>query len=205
MKKLITYLLRVGFIIFVGAIALSPLFANLAELEGLGLTPRGFLPVVLYEGELPTPTVTPTPTATSTPVGPTPTNTSPAPANIKISFIEYNPPGDDVQNEFIELTNFGGTAQDLEGWSIVPTTFARGDGYEKVLHDPFYFPTHVLQPGETVRVWTKIGIVNPPNYYWNAVTEIWLNNGDVARLYDDVFNEVDVCDYPGGGENTTCD
>lgn len=201
MKKYFAYLLRAALILFVIAIALSPLFANLSELEsgGVTLTPLGYLPVALRPGNTATPTMTPVGTST-----PTPTNTVPSPANVRISFIEYNPPGDDVAGEFIELTNFGGTAQDIEGWSIVPTTFL-AQGTEAVLHDPFYFPTEILNPGETVRVWTKIGIVNPPNYYWNAITEIWLNGGDTARLYDDVFNEVDVCDYPGGGQNTTCD
>ncbi len=195
MKKYLTYLLRIALIIFVLAIALSPLFANLAELDSLGLTPQGYLPVALREGE------TPTPSGTSTP---TPTSTSPSPANPRITFIEYNPPGDDVAGEYIEITNLGGTAQDITGWYIQPTTLL-ADGSEAVLHDPFPFPTEILEPGETVRVWTKIGINNPPNYYWMATTEIWLNNGDTARLRDDQFNLVDTCTYPGGGQNTTCD
>ncbi len=205
MRRVLRNLLRVGLVLFVGAIALSPFFANLAELNSIGLTPQGYIPIVFKVMLTPTPSSTPVPTNTSTPAGtstPTATATNAPPANVRISFIEYNPPGDDVQGEYIEIKNFGGTAQDIKSWKIIPTTFTSQG--EQVLHDPYVFPTYLLQPGESVRVWTKIGINSPPTYYWNAVTEIWLNDGDNARLWDDMNNQVHNCSYPGGGQNTTC-
>lgn len=191
MKKSLTYFLRVAFVIFVAAIALSPLFTKTAELDSLGLTPSGYLPVVMGEDIIPTPSATPTST--------------PGPSDLRFTLIEYNPPGNDVNGEFVEITNLGGMAQNIKTWAIVPTTFTRGDEDEKVLHDPFIFPDYNLQPGESVRVWTKIGINNAPDFYWNAVTQIWLNNGDTAILLDENGDIKDVCTYTGGGQNTTCD
>jgi hypothetical protein len=205
MKKFLRYLIWGALAVFIAAIALSPLFANLAELDGLDLTPQGYIPLALKAPLTPTPSATPIPTNTSTPVGtstPTPTATNAPPARVLIRFIEYNPPGDDVPGEFIEITNFGGTAQEMTGWYIQPTTFS-GQG-EAVLHDPFFFLNYTLEPGNTIRVWTKIGIDSPPTYYWNAVTEIWLNDGDNARLWNNMGQQVDNCEYQGGGENVTC-
>jgi hypothetical protein len=195
MKKRLTVLVRIALVIFAGSIALSPLFTNLAELGEQGLDPRGYLPIVLRAG------IPPTPSPTNTPVGPTPTS---SPANIRLTFIEYNPPGDDVQGEYVQLTNVGGTALDIEGWFIAPTTFNIGGEDDAVLHDPFFFSSHVLGPGQSVRVWTKIGIPTPTDVYWNAVTEIWLNFGDVARLYDSDSQLRHECYYDGGEQNTTC-
>jgi hypothetical protein len=206
MKKYVTYLVRVSLAVFVGAIALSPLFTNLAENKGLDLTPQGYIPAAFSADDIPTPSATSTNTPVPGTATPTPTNTVPAPANLRITFIEYNPKGDDVANEYIEVTNLGGTAQDIQGWKITPTTIANPGPGEQVLHDPFFFPSYLLEPGNTVRVWTKIGIASPPTWYWNAITEIWLNfpPGDVARLWNSSDELVHECYYPGGGEFTTC-
>ncbi|MFZ0547564.1 MAG: lamin tail domain-containing protein [Candidatus Promineifilaceae bacterium] len=198
MNKRLGYFLRIVLIVFVSGVALSPLFAHLAELESLDLTPSGYMPVMLR------PANTPTPSPTNTPSVPTPTNTVPSPAKVEISFIEFNPPGDDVENEFIEVTNRGGMPEDITGWYIAPTTINEPDGSGKILHDPFYFPELVLEGGVTVRVWTKVGVNAFPNYYWMAVIPIWLNDSDIAKLYNSDAQLVDQCTYSGGGEYHYC-
>lgn len=162
--------------LFAGAIALSPLFTNIAELESIGLTPWAYLPVV--EKPLPTPTFTPLPTNTPIPTNtslptttPTSTPTTAPPANVQLTFIEYNPPGDDVVGEFVEIKNLGGTAANMTGWTL-----------RDIVPHVFTFPSFTLQPISTVKVWTKSGSNNSGNLYWGSGQAIWNNTGDTAIL-----------------------
>jgi hypothetical protein len=158
-----------------------------------------YLPII--QKPLPTPTFTPTPMPTSTPVPtstpmPTATNTPPPPpANVEITYILYNPSGDDVQGEYVRIQNRGGTAQSLAGWQ---------------LHDAatnahrFYFPAMTLQPNGIVRVWTKSGSNTATDVYWGSGQAIWNNTGDTATLKNSNNQTVSVCSYPGGGVDYTC-
>jgi hypothetical protein len=201
MKKKLTYLLRAVFVIFVAAIAFSPLFTNLAELEGLGLTPQGYLPVA-FNADNSTPMPTNTPPATNTP-GATPTNTVPPVPDLKINFILYNPPGNDPPGEYIELKNFGTAPQNIMGWIVTNIDGFDAGGNEKVLHN-FTFPSYEVPPGGIVRLWTRVGINAPPNFYWNQQNEVWQNDGDIATLFNEFVQVVDICTYSGGGMDTSC-
>lgn len=197
MKKSLTYLLRVVLIIFVAAIAFSPLFTNLAELGSLVLTPQGYLPVALRGDNTPTPTSTPS--ATNTPIA-TPTNTVPPVPDVKISYILYDPPGNDPPGEYIELTNYGTGPQQIMGWSV-----ANIDGFTgKVLHNYTFPISYELPPGGTMKLWTKIGIDTPPNFFWNQQFEVWKNDGDQGTLYNQFSQVVDICAYSGGGQGQNC-
>jgi phosphatidylserine/phosphatidylglycerophosphate/cardiolipin synthase-like enzyme len=93
-----------------------------------------YLPLVMRQtpsSPTPTPTLTPRltdtpgPTATATPVPPsatptfTPTPTeTPEPVNIHITYIEYNPPGDDVQGEYVRIENQGEAPQTMTNWTL---------------------------------------------------------------------------------------
>jgi hypothetical protein len=202
MKKYLTYLLRLVLIIFVAAIALSPLFTNLAELGELGLTPRGFLPIALNANNTPTPPVTSMPTNTSTPAG-TPTNTSVPMADVRITFILYDPPGPDINGEYIEFRNFGNVPQNLLGWWVQNMDGFNSNDEGKVLH-VFDFPDFDLQPGAIIRLWSKMGVADGMNFYWDQTIPVWENDGDFARLVNDSGQEVDFCQYTGGGQDTSC-
>jgi hypothetical protein len=125
----------------------------------------------------PTATATPTQTDTATPTWtasasrtPTPTHT-PAPSDLYISQLRYS--GSD---EYVEITNRGGSAQNMTQWRIQSV---RGDQW-------YSFPAgYTLAVGRHVRVHSGPGAVdNPPaDLKWTAAY-IWNNDGDEARLYD---------------------
>jgi hypothetical protein len=139
----------------------------------------------------------PPPTPTFTPLPPTPTNT-PTPTTIpeavvQLVFLEYDPPGDDVDGEFVAMENIGGTAADMTDWVLWDDD-----------SNSFIFPSFTLQPGASVRVWTKAGTNTSTQLYWGSAVEIWDNTGDTANLWDNDGLFVDMCSYPGGGQNTAC-
>lgn len=153
-----------------------------------GITPTVdiFLPVALKPENTPTapppPTFTPTPTATPLP-----------PANVKITFIEYSPPGPDEDGEFVRIKNLGGTAQTMTNWTL-----------RDIANHVFTFPGFTLPAGGTVQVWTGTGTNNSTNLYWGSGAAIWNNTGDTATLRNNSGQVVSVCTYPGGEQNYTC-
>ncbi|MFZ0544930.1 MAG: lamin tail domain-containing protein [Candidatus Promineifilaceae bacterium] len=169
-------------------VTISPAFTNWAEVEGLGLKPWSYLPVI--ERPLPTPTFTPEPTDIPMP---TPTATSP-PSNVLLNIIVYDPPGDDVAGEYVQITNFGGTAETMTGWTLrdtAPTIFT--------------FPTFTLNSYSSVKIWTKAGTNDAGNLYWSQDQPVWNNDGgDVAFLRDSNGHQVDSCSYAGGGQFGYC-
>ncbi len=117
-----------------------------------------FLPLILREfPSLPPPTSTPIP----------------SPSLVKITYIEYNPPGDDVQGEYVELQNQGGSVQSLTHWTLSDQA---GNTYT--------FPDTVIGSGQTIKVWTKAGTNDSQNLYWGRNQAVWNNDGDCAYLKD---------------------
>jgi hypothetical protein len=95
------------FIVF-SAVAIIMMTGQTTANPPAGLTPHGYLPVALRAEN--TPTFTPIPTNTAGPTNapaptntPTPSPTTAPPANVLMTQIEYNPPGDDVAGEFVEI------------------------------------------------------------------------------------------------------
>lgn len=190
------------------------------SVSGGGLPPVGYLPLVIKP--LP-PTATPTPTATNTPVPATatPTNTAvpptatpsntavpptitptrtptltstPSAANVRIAYILYDPPGNDVDGEYVRIDNVGGTAAVLTAWTL-------SDESAHV----FTFPTgYTLAAGAQVRIWTKVGTNTQTDLYYNSSQAIWNNTGDTATLRNNANQVVSVCTYAGGGQSYTC-
>ena len=71
---------------------------------------------------------------------------APSPADVQITYIEYDPPGDDAQDEYVQIENLEGAAQEMTSWTL-------RDEANRV----FTFPVFTLPAGGTVRVWTKGG------------------------------------------------
>lgn len=196
-------LVKITAIVLVAAalLATSLLAINVNEPFLGGLTPVGYLPVILKPLPTPTftatPTASPTPTATATPPATatptsTPTATS-APAVVHITYILYNPDGDDVQNEYVRIENHGGSLATMTGWTL------RDED-----NHIFTFPSFALAPHAQVQVWTKCGTNTGTDLYYCSGQAIWNNNGDTAFLRDNGGNLIDSCSYPGGGISTSC-
>ncbi len=109
---------------------------------------------------------------------------APSPANVQIAYIEYNPPGDDVEGEYVRIENLGGSATEMTNWTL------RDDASHT-----FTFPTFTLNAGATVRVWTKSGTNTSTDLYWGSGSAIWNNTGDTAYLRDDHGNLIDTYSY----------
>ena len=151
-----------------------------------------FLPLLVQTAPTPIPQPTPSPTP-----GPTPTATPtppPTAVDIHLTQIVYNPDGDDVQGEYVQLENRGSTAQSLQNWTL-----------RDEANHIYQFPAFTLAPGAAVRVWTKVGSDTSTELYWGFGSAIWNNTGDTAVLRDAQSLLIDSCAYAGGGVMATCD
>lgn len=167
------------------------------------LTPTipAYLPIIFNPPPTPTPTFTLTPTRTPTATAtqvpptntPTRTPTSAPPANVRIDYIMYDPPGDDVQNEFVRIENIGGTAANMTNWTL----------RDESAH-VYTFPSFTLAPGAQVQVWTRSGVNNSSNLFWGSNQAIWNNAGDTAFLRNVSGTLISQCSYAGGGQSVNC-
>lgn len=177
---------------FIVAITLT-----IASTNAGGLTPWAYLPYVAGPGTwTPTPTVTntatstplatatstPTPTATNAPTNtPLPTNTStpvatatPGPqptGNITIVSIHFDGTGSSEPDEYVVIRNDDNHGVQLQNWTL-------RDNANHV----FTFPSYVMQPGETCRVYTNENHPEWCGFNYGSSSAIWNNGGDCAFL-----------------------
>jgi hypothetical protein len=154
-----------------------------------------FIPIILLQPtstETPTPTQSATPTITHTPtktgtLSPTATQTrtptTTPKTGVYILEIYYNPPSSPL-NEYVSIKNLSGKAIVMTGWTL------RDDS-----KNIYTFPVFTLGQLATVKVWTKSGINDSSNLYWNSPVEIWNNHGDCAYLRNDKNDKVDSTCY----------
>lgn len=132
-----------------------------------------FLPLILREFSSPPPTPTPI------------TLPSPPPPQVRITHIEYNPPGDDVQGEYVEIQNQGENTQALTNWTLSDQA-----------GNTFTFPEFLIGSGQFVKVWTKAGSNDSQNLYWGRNQAVWNNDGDCAYLKDHNGGLISTYCYP---------
>lgn len=108
----------------------------------------------------------------------------PAPV-LAITYIEYDPPGDDLQGEYVLIRNTTATAIDLTDWLL------RDDGAKH----SYRFPAFTIAAGGEVKLWSKSGANDPANLYWGSRRPIWNNTGDTAILTDASGVEVSRYSY----------
>ena len=102
-------------------------------------------------------------------------STGPVPAlDVRIVYIEYDPPGDDVQGEYVTIENVGVSSTNLTGWTL-----------RDEANHTFTFPSFSLGSGATVNVWTKAGTDTATDVYWGRGSAVWNNTGDCAYLSDE--------------------
>lgn len=98
---------------------------------------------------------------------------------VRIQEINYNPPGRDIESEFIVIQNDTMTAVIMSQWTL-----------RDVANHVFTFPSFILQPGFSVAVWTKAGTNDAENLFWGRRAAVWNNTGDTAILRDNNGTEV---------------
>jgi phosphatidylserine/phosphatidylglycerophosphate/cardiolipin synthase-like enzyme len=125
--------------------------------ETLCETYRAFLPRVMNDA-----VAWPRPTPPFPPLHPV----------IFIYDIEYDPPGDDVEGEYVAIDATFVTKH-MAGWTL----------RDRAGH-VFTFPEFTLGPFQSIKVWTKAGTDTQTDLYWGSATPIWNNGGDCAYLRD---------------------
>jgi len=96
---------------------------------------------------------------------------------VVISAIRFNGPGDDRQNvngEWVQLTNRGNDTVLLAGWTLSDSS-----------RIPLYtFPAMLLVPGETITIFSGTGTLNNTALFMGKTEPVWGNSGDIAILKD---------------------
>ncbi len=120
-------------------------------------------------------TTLPPTTTTTTP--PTTTQATAVPA-VEIA-IRFDADGNDNQNkndEWVRFGNIGSSALDMTSWVVED----EGPNHR------YRFGAIVLQPGESVTLFSGCGADDSFNVYWcNSGSAVWNNSGDTVSLYDD--------------------
>jgi micrococcal nuclease len=120
----------------------------------------------------------PTPKPNPTPRPPTP---APPTGNAKVIIASIYYDGQEPRSEgdeYIVIKNNGSSAVNLQGYSI-----NAGDPGQD-----FTFPSFVLNPGASVRVYTNRDIAG--SFSFNRGSAIWSNDGDCGYLFDPNGNQV---------------
>lgn len=137
----------------------------------------------------PTPSSTPTPSLTPTPTPtPTPTTTPSTATNVKITKIFYDGLVPRTESdEYVEITNLGSEPVDLKGWVVKDIS----EGYPS-----FVFPSYVLQPGKSIRVYTNEIHPEYGGFSFGSGKAVWNNSSpDTAALYNAQGQEVSRKSY----------
>jgi pimeloyl-ACP methyl ester carboxylesterase len=107
----------------------------------------------------------------------------PTPANVvRIVEVYFDPPGRDIDEEYVEIRNGTAAAVGMERWTL-----------RDVKNHVFTFPEFELPAGSSAKVWTKAGADDAENLFWGRRAAVWNNEGDRAVLRDE--NGVDVATY----------
>jgi endonuclease YncB( thermonuclease family) len=113
-----------------------------------------------------------------------------ASGEIRVGKIRYDADGNDNNNlndEWVEITNIGATTIDLTGWGVKDESASHRYGF------PGGF---VLSAGATVRLHTGCGTDTDVLLYWCFTSSaIWNNSGDTVFILDPSGNIVDSKGY----------
>ena len=101
--------------------------------------------------------------------------------------MEWDPPLDEYDGEYVQIENRGPGNQDMTGWSL------RDQG-----NHTYFFPEGFILAGGgvNVRVWTKEGKDTQAHLFWGRSSPVWGNDGDAALLYDANGILIDFVSWP---------
>jgi hypothetical protein len=108
---------------------------------------------------------------------------------VAISYIEYDPPGRDIDGEYVLIANATDAPVEMAGWTL-------SDGDAKHVYT---FAAFSLAAGAEVKLWTKAGADDANNLYWRSRGAVWNNDGDTGTLRDAGGATVSVYTYTGNG------
>jgi len=89
------------------------------------------------------------------------------------NFVATSPEKENLNDEWVEITNEGEEDVSLEGWTLSDEQ-----------NHTYTFPEFLLMAGASVKVHTGSGEDTEEDIYINRSTPIWNNGGDVATLVD---------------------
>ncbi len=109
-------------------------------------------------------------------------------SNVQITYIFYDGLVYQVESdEYVEIKNLGNAPQDLKGWVLKDIS----EGYPS-----FTFPSYILSPGESVRVYTNQYHPEWGGFSFDYGKAIWDNSyPDIAALYNAEGQEVSRKSY----------
>jgi micrococcal nuclease len=119
-------------------------------------------------------------------------------ASLNIVDVVFDAPGDDNENlneEWVEVRNNGGSPVDLTGWGIKD---------ESATHRYEFPASFTLASGESVTVRTGCGVDFGTELFWcSEGSAVWNNSGDTAFLLDPNGNTHDTFSYGESGLPST--
>ncbi len=144
-------------------------------------------PITITTEPSPAPTPTPTPPPAHTPT-PSPTPEPAKTVNVQITMIYYDGKVPRVESdEYVEIKNMGSESVDLSGWVLKDIS----EGYPS-----FTFPSYILQPGKSVRVYTNEIHLEYGGFSFGYGKAVWNNSDpDTSALYNAEGQEVSRKSY----------
>ena len=106
-----------------------------------------------------------------------------------VNFAAPSPEKENLEGEWVEITNKDTAPQSLAGWTL-----------EDEGNHTYTFPEFSLNAGASVKVHTGKGTDTARDLFWNRSTSVWNNGGDVATLKDGTG--IIVSSYSGGAEES---
>lgn len=98
---------------------------------------------------------------------------------INTNFVAQSPEKENLNQEWIEISNQGSESQSLEGWTL-------SDSQKHT----YVFKNFTLKSQASVKVHTGVGDDTATDLYWNRKLPVWNNDGDEAILMDASGNMV---------------
>jgi len=95
------------------------------------------------------------------------------------NFIATSPEKENLNDEWVEISNNGGVDEDLTGWTL-----------EDAQNHTYSFKDFSLNAGSKVKLHTGQGTNSAEDLYWNKNSPVWNNSGDTATLKDASENVV---------------
>jgi len=105
-------------------------------------------------------------------------------SSVYISATQFDAPGDDRQDlngEWVRLTNRGDGAVLMAGWTLSDRTGS----------NVYRFPATVLLPASSVTVYSGTGMMNDTALFMGKKEPVWGNDGDTAILRDGAGTIID--------------
>jgi hypothetical protein len=107
----------------------------------------------------------------------------------EVNFAAPSPERENLNGEWVEITNKGSSTQDMNGWKLSDQS-----------NHIYSFKKYSLKAGATVRVHTGQGEDTESDLYWKNKNPIWNNGGDIATLKDEMGDTVTSFSYPKDGD-----